>query len=99
MLDTQLPPVRLPISKMHDPYKIEGVDMRSGAGRRFRDLVDLVYAEHGLDVDPVKVRELAGLRLAIEITQAALVNSDRLSAELTSMLVQVEAPRRGGIGS
>jgi hypothetical protein len=51
--------------------------MRSQHGRRFRDLAALVIAEHGPDIYPVKIRELAGLKLSIEITQAALVNGDR----------------------
>jgi hypothetical protein len=76
MLAAPLPPERLPISKNHDPFKIEGVDMRSQHGGRFRDLAALVIAEHGPDFDPVKVRELAGLRLSVEIAQAALVNGD-----------------------
>jgi hypothetical protein len=76
MLAATLPPDRLPISRNHDPFKIAGVDMRSEQGRRFRDLAALVIAEHGPDLDPVKVRELAGLRLSVEITQAALVNGD-----------------------
>jgi hypothetical protein len=76
MLAAQLPPERLPISKTHNPFKIAGVDMRSEHGRRFRDLAALVIAEHGPDFDPVKVRELAGLRLSVEIAQAALVNGD-----------------------
>jgi hypothetical protein len=76
MLAASLPPDRLPISKNHDPFKIAGVDMRSEQGRRFRDLAALVIAEHGPDLDPVKVRELAGLRLSVEIAQAALVNGD-----------------------
>jgi hypothetical protein len=65
MLATQLPPECLPISKTHDPFKIVGVDMRSEQGRRFRDLAALVIAEHGPDIDPVKVRELAGLKLSM----------------------------------
>jgi hypothetical protein len=77
MFAAPLTPECLPISRNHDPFKIAGVDMRSQHGRRFRDLAALVIAEHGPDMDPVKVRELAGLKLSIEITQAALVNGDR----------------------
>jgi hypothetical protein len=58
MFASHLPPESLPISKNHDPFKIAGVDMRSEAGRRFRDLAALVIAEHLPHVDPVKVREL-----------------------------------------
>ncbi len=76
MLASTMPPECLPISKTHDPFKIAGVDMRSEHGRRFRDLAAKVIAEYG-DIDPVKVRELAGLKLSIEITQAALIGGDR----------------------
>ena len=51
--------------------------MRSEAGRRFKDLAAKVIAEHGADVDPVKIRELAGLKLSVEITTAALIAGDR----------------------
>ena len=73
----EMPPDSLPISRTHDPFKIAGVDMRSEAGRRFKDLAAKVIAEHGSDVDPVKIRELAGLKLSIEITTAALIAGDR----------------------
>jgi hypothetical protein len=73
MFAAPLPLDRLPISRNHDPFRIEGVDMRSQHGRRFRDLATIVIKEHGNDIDPVKVRELAGLKLSIEITQAALI--------------------------
>jgi hypothetical protein len=76
MFAARLPRGRLPISKTHDPFKMMGVDMRSEAGRRFRDLAARVIEEHGLELDPTKVRELAGLRLSVEIAQAALVNGD-----------------------
>jgi hypothetical protein len=76
MFATSLPPARLPISKNHDPFKMPGLDMRSGAGRRFRDLAARVIEELGPALDPTKVRELAGLRLSVEIAQAALVNGD-----------------------
>jgi uncharacterized protein DUF2213 len=70
MLDAPMPPESLPTSKNHNPFKMAGVDMRSDQGRRFRDIVASVIAEHGPDLDPVKVRELAGLKLSVEITQA-----------------------------
>jgi hypothetical protein len=76
MFAARLPPTRLPISKTHNPFKLPGLDMRSEGGRRFRDLAALVIAETGPDFDPTKVRELAGLRLSVEIAQAALVNGD-----------------------
>jgi hypothetical protein len=76
MLATPLPPGRLPISKNHDPFKMAGVDMRSDQGRRFRDIAALVIAEHGPDLDATRVRELAGIRLAIEVATAAAIGGD-----------------------
>jgi hypothetical protein len=77
MIAAQLPPARLPISKTHDPFKIVGLDKRTAEGRRFKDLAAKVIAEHGPHIDPVKIRELAGLKLSIEITTAALIAGDR----------------------
>jgi hypothetical protein len=59
-----------------NPHVIIGVDGRSQEARRYRDLVDAVLGEFGSAADPVAVRELAGLKLSVEITQAALVNGD-----------------------
>jgi hypothetical protein len=56
---------------------IDGVDGRSQSARRDRDLVDAILGEFGGTADPIAVRELAGLRLSIEITQCALVHGDR----------------------
>jgi hypothetical protein len=73
MFAASLPPERLPISRNHDPFKVTGLDMRSEHGRRFKDLAAIVIKDHGPDIDPVKIRELAGLKLSIEITQARTV--------------------------
>jgi hypothetical protein len=72
MLAAPLPPDRLPISRNHDPFKMPGLDMRSEAGRRFRDLAASVIE----DLDPNKVRELAGLRLSVEIATVAAIGGD-----------------------
>jgi hypothetical protein len=98
MLATPLPPTRLPISKNHDPFRMAGVDMRSEQGRRFRDIAALVIAEHGPDLAPVKVRELAGLKLSIEITQAALVNGDRKARTDLVRLSNLSALTGFGVG-
>jgi hypothetical protein len=76
MFAATLPPARLPISKNHDPFKVAGLDMRSDQGRRFRDIAALVIAEHGPDLDATRVRELAGIRLAIEVATAAAIGGD-----------------------
>lgn len=70
-------PGTLTDQQTHSPFKVAGLDMRSEHGRRFRDLAALVITEPGTNLDPVKVRELAGLKLLIEITQAALIAVDR----------------------
>ena len=76
------------------PFKIAGIDMRSEHGRRFRDLAARVIAEYG-DIDPVKVRELAGLKLSIEITQAALIGGDRRARnDLVRLLNHVSRAER-----
>jgi hypothetical protein len=48
------------------------VDMRSAAGRRFRDIVDSVIAEFG-NSNPEAIRELAGLRFTREQVQGDVV--------------------------
>jgi hypothetical protein len=59
----------------NDPRRLDGVDMRTSAGRRYRDIVDQLAAEFGA-VHPVALRELAGLRYTLEQTQAAIVSGD-----------------------
>jgi hypothetical protein len=65
---------------------IVGVDGRSQEARRFRDIVDVLLAEFGAGADPVALRELAGLKLSCEVTQAALLNGD---AKARSDLVRI----------
>jgi hypothetical protein len=59
----------------NDPRRLDGVDMRTSAGRRYRDIVDQLAAEFGA-VHPVALRELAGLRYTLEQTQPAIVAGD-----------------------
>jgi hypothetical protein len=56
----------------NDPRRLDGIDMRTSAGRRYRDIVDQLAAEFGA-VNPIALRELAGLRYTLEQTQAAVV--------------------------
>ena len=56
----------------NSPYHIAGVDKRSAAGRRYRDIVDGVIAEFGSS-NPESIRELAGLKFTMESLQAAVV--------------------------
>jgi hypothetical protein len=49
--------------------------MRSTAGRRWRDVVTAIITKFGSD-DTEAVRELAGLRITLEQTQAAAMTGD-----------------------
>jgi hypothetical protein len=44
----------------NDPRRLNGIDMRTSAGRRYRDIVDQLASEFGA-VNPIALRELAGL--------------------------------------
>jgi hypothetical protein len=59
----------------NDPRRLDGIDMRTSAGRRYRDIVDQLAAEFGA-VNPIALRELAGLRYTLEQMQAAVVAGD-----------------------
>jgi hypothetical protein len=59
----------------NDPRRLNGIDMRTSAGRRYRDIVDQIAAEFG-PINPIALRELAGLRYTLEQTQAAVAASD-----------------------
>jgi hypothetical protein len=52
----------------NDPRRLDGIDMRTSAGRRYRDIVDALAIEFGVAVNPVALRELAGLRYTLEQT-------------------------------
>ena len=60
MLATTMPTERLPIIKTHNPFKVTGVDTRSEAGRRSRDLAGLSIVDHGPDLDRGNVRDASG---------------------------------------
>ncbi len=64
----------------NNPHKLDGVDMRTQRGRRYRDIVDALVAEFGAD-NPVALRELAGLKFTLEQTQAAVVAGDQRARE------------------
>jgi general stress protein YciG len=59
----------------NDPCKLPGVNMRSAAGRRYRDITLALIAEYG-DADTVRLRELAGLKFSLEQVQALVVRGD-----------------------
>ena len=41
----------------NDPRRLDGIDMRTSAGRRYRDIVDELAAEFGA-IHPIALREL-----------------------------------------
>lgn len=64
----------------NDPRRLPGVDGRTGAGRRFRDIVDQLIREFG-DHDTVRIRELAGLKYSLEQTQGLVIAGDQRACE------------------
>jgi hypothetical protein len=64
----------------NNPRRLRGVDARTRDGRRYADIVDSLVAEFGSH-DPVRLRELAGLRFALERAQGSVVNGGECSLE------------------
>jgi hypothetical protein len=54
-----------------DPRRLDGIDMRTRAGQRSRQVVEALVS-----ANKTALRELAGLRFALEQTQAAIVAGD-----------------------
>jgi hypothetical protein len=81
----------------NDPYRLPGVDGRSPAGRRYRDIVYAIIAKFG-DEDTEAVRELAGLKFTLEQTQAAAVMGDQRArtdiVRISRMIEKKEAALR-----
>jgi len=71
--------------------------MRTPRGRRYRDIVDALIAEFG-SLNPVGLRELAGLKFTLEQTQAAVVAGDGKAREdlvrLSNLVARREAVMR-----
>jgi len=82
----------------NNPHKLDGVDMRTRRGRRYRDIVDAVIAEFGAG-NPVALRELAGLRFTLEQIQARVVTGDPRACEdlvrVSNLVARREAVMRG----
>ena len=60
----------------NNPQKLVGVDMKSGHGRRFADIMTMLAIEY-IGLDPVTLRELASLKLTLELTQLAVIEGDK----------------------
>ena len=86
----------------NNPYRLEGVDMRSERGRRYRDIVDGLVAEFG-DTDAASIRELAGLKIVCEGTQAAVVAGDASAREdlvrISNLIARRETAMRESVRS
>ncbi len=79
-VSTESRPKKLRSVLTNNPHRLEGVDMRTGRGRRYRDIVDALIVEFG-DSNPVGLRELAGLKFSLEETQNSVVNGERGARE------------------
>jgi hypothetical protein len=58
-----------------DPRRLDGVDMRTKAGLRYREIVEALVAEFG-SANKIALRELAGHRYSLEQVQALIVAGD-----------------------
>lgn len=58
-----------------DPRRLAGIDMRTRAGLRFKEIAEALLVEFG-SANKIALRELAGLRFALEQTQASIVAGD-----------------------
>jgi hypothetical protein len=66
-------------------WVLEGVDMRSQAGRRFRDLCNAFAGEIGealTESEKAVVRQCAGMTLQAEAQQSALVRGEPVDGDL-----------------
>jgi hypothetical protein len=77
-------------NRLHD---LEGVDGRSAAGKRYRDILDSLVLEFGSH-DPVRLRELAGVRYTLEQVQGDIIAGDVAAREhlvrLSNLAVRLE---------
>lgn len=90
-------PKKLRSGLTNNPYRLDGVDMRTERGRRYRDIVDALIAEFGAS-NPVGLRELAGLKFTLEQTQASVVAGDDRAREdlvrISNLVARREAALR-----
>jgi hypothetical protein len=91
-------PKKLRSGLTNNPHKLDGVDMRTQRGRRYRDIVDALIAEFGA-ANSVGLRELAGLKFTLEQTQAAVVGGDQRAREdlvrVSNLVARREKEMRG----
>jgi hypothetical protein len=60
----------------NNPRKIVGVDMKSGNGRRFADIMTVLAGQYP-GADATALREISSLRVALEMTTDALLGCDK----------------------
>jgi hypothetical protein len=75
-----------------DPRRLLNVDMRSGRGRRYRDIVELLIAEFP-GADAVRLRELASLKYGLEQIQGLMVGGDVSAADNVVRLANLVSRR------
>jgi hypothetical protein len=71
-----MPGPKLRNAQTNNPHRLAGVDGRTSYARRFADILTALAVEY-VGLDPVALRELAGLKLTLELTQAAVIEGDR----------------------
>lgn len=81
----------------NNPFVLAGIDGRSAAGRRYRDIIEGILAEYG-SADLDRVRELAALMMTREAAQAQAVAGDATASEnlvrVTNLISRREAELR-----
>lgn len=81
-----------------DPCRLPGLDLRTAHGMRFKQIAAGIVAEYpGSDVS--RVRELALLKLAIELRQAKLLTDDPAQADELVRLSNLAARRERDLRS
>lgn len=73
-------PSKLRSAITNDPFVLAGIDGRSAAGRRYRDIIHGLLNEYG-DGDLDRLRELAALKMTREAAQFAAVSGDPTASE------------------
>jgi len=77
------------------PPVIVGVDGRSQEARQFRGIVDALASEYCCEIDPLMLREPAGLRLSQQVTATAIIG-ERASdiVQITNLIASWERDLR-----
>jgi hypothetical protein len=102
MMIAEARPKKLRSGLTNNPYRLDGVDMRTERGRRYRDIVDALIADFGAS-NRVGLRELAGLKFTLEQTQASVVAGDERAREdlvrISNLVARREAVMREAVPS